>query len=177
MRSVAIYGLAPCLGAAPDDWESWALLWDLDRYLQADRLFDPHQGHKKSDPKEYGICLRNAKVVDAPVYVTEMPSEFPTAVKYPLYEVIDEIGDYFGSSCAYMLGLAILEGVDQIGLWGFDMGCNGEYQHQRPNCEYLIGFARGRGISVHIAPGSALMTIDPRFEHGRYGWQSPILAS
>lgn len=174
MRSVALYGLAPCLGRAPDSWETWALLWDKERYLAADRLFDPHQEY----PEKLGrICSQHAENVDCPVYVTE---ERDYGLKYPIDSVIDEIGDYFSSSCAYMLGLAIHEGVDQIGLWGFEMADRTEYQFQRANCEYLIGFARGRGIDVYIAPGSALLTIDrgaPHCRNGRYGWHSPIMAS
>ena len=161
------------MGKPPDDWEIWALLWDKERYLIADRLFDPHQDDKESRP----ICDEHAKLVDCPIYLIE-PRNYGQS--YPMKAVIEEVGDYFSSTCAYMLGLAILERVDQIGLWGFDMSMGEEYFYQRANTEYLIGFARGRGSMVTIAPGSALLTVDrgaPGCRYGRYGWQSPIMES
>ena len=60
---------------------------------------------------------------------------------------------------AYMLALAIYEGVDKVGIWGVDLHCDSEYSYQRPNMEYLIGLARGRGMKVigqPIRPRSAL---------------------
>jgi hypothetical protein len=39
---------------------------------------------------------------------------------------------------------------------GIDMAQDGEYSHQRPSCEMAIGFARGMGLNVFIAPESDL---------------------
>ena len=72
---------------------------------------------------------------------------------YPLKAVIDLVGDYFDCSISYMIGLAILRGRD-FRLLGVDLW--DEYQFERPNVEYLIGFARGRGLRVETAEGSAL---------------------
>ena len=73
-------------------------------------------------------------------------SDIPNATAYPMEDVSAVVGDYFNSSIAYMLGLAIVEKVDRIGIWGVDLNCDDEFAYQRPNAEYLIGFARGRGI-------------------------------
>jgi len=68
----------------------------------------------------------------------------------------------------YLLGFAILNEVDEIHLYGIDLLCDGEYEYQRPNAEYLIGVARGKGIKVHIPEESALC----KFDH-RYGYEDP----
>lgn len=81
---------------------------------------------------------------------------FPFSERYPFEEVSATVGDYFNSSIAYLLALAIHEGADRIGLWGVDMLDAEEYGYQRPNCEYLIGFARGRGIDVVVHETSPL---------------------
>ena len=65
-----------------------------------------------------------------------------------------------------MLGMAIWKKVDNIGCWGVDLDADGEYAHQRPNAEWLIGIAEGRNINVDIAPGSSLM----KSPNGRYCW-------
>jgi hypothetical protein len=36
----------------------------------------------------------------------------------------------------------------------------GEYQHQRPSCEFMLGIAVGRGIQIYKPPGSDLLIAD-----------------
>lgn len=59
------------------------------------------------------------------------------------------------------------------------MAADDEYGYQRPNCEYLIGLARGRGIKVVIPDESPLCKFqDTGIKFGkatatyieRYGW-------
>ncbi len=61
-----------------------------------------------------------------------------------------------------MLALAIYEAVTlknikRIAIYGVDMGVSTEYNYQKPNMEYLIGFARGKGISVYVPPQCELL--------------------
>ncbi|KKK61087.1 hypothetical protein LCGC14_3017830, partial [marine sediment metagenome] len=92
---------------------------------------------------------------------------------YPLDEVKAITGDYFGSSIAYMLALAIWQRRERVDLWGVDLS-EDIYDHHRPNLEYLIGFARGRGMTVNVPPGSRLLSFDSsKFEIHypvRYGY-------
>jgi hypothetical protein len=93
---------------------------------------------------------------------------FPAAVEYPLDRMIAKFGRYFTSTIGYMVALAIDEGYDWIGLYGVDLASDVEYPGQRPNTEYLVGWARGLGITVEIAPTSALL----RSSH-LYGYEKP----
>ena len=83
-----------------------------------------------------------------------------------------------------MLGMAIYEKVDKIGIWGVDMdgpgvpGHANEYRDERPNCEYLLGFAKAKGIEIYIPDGCPLLkfqgefplgNITPNYGH-RYGY-------
>lgn len=101
-------------------------------------------------PKDYeqrlSLCNR--------LYMQEQ--YFPFAEKYPFEEVASTTGDYFNSSISYLLALAIHEGATEIGIWGVDMSAGEEYGYQKPNCEYLIGLARGKGIPVYIPEVSPL---------------------
>jgi hypothetical protein len=49
-----------------------------------------------------------------------------------------------------MFTLAMMDGFERIELFGINMGSDTEYAYQRANMEYLIGFARARGIEVYI---------------------------
>ncbi len=183
MRKVAIVGLAPSThDQAPFgnlEWELWGLPWDNGWWANCDRLFEMHDIDliQKPEAKRHNGYIDKLKNVDVPLYMQQ--AYFPNVTPYPVEEVADLVGDYFNSSIAYMIALAIHEGVDEIGIWGVDMTDSEEYAYQRPNAEYLIGLARGRGIKVTIpeesyllrfnAQGIPLGTMFPHYPK-RYGY-------
>jgi hypothetical protein len=95
------------------------------------------------------------------IYMQQHYDDVPASVELPVAKLAEhcftaEEGTYFTSTPAYMLGLAMLEGFEEIHLYGIDLLQEGEYAYERPCMEYLVGLARGRGIKVHIPPQSAL---------------------
>ena len=158
---VAIVGLADdTRGEIPwdSDWEIWGLPWDGD-YARYDRLFEIHDIRMLSDSH-----MNRLEDVWVPLYM--MYGDLPNATPYPFDEVVGMVGDYFESSLSYMVALAIFEGAEEIGLWGVTM--SDDYWLQRPNMEYLLGFAKGRGIKVSIPDKCPLL----KHETERYGtWQ------
>ena len=133
---VAIVGLAPSThDQAPFEdpaWETWGFALDDGRYPYLDRVFDIHPLGFIRGLRRPGFEDR-LKEFDVPLYMQEAYPEIPNAIAYPLDDVISIVGDYFNSSIAYMLGLAILEKVDRIGIWGVDMDGDDEFAYQRPN--------------------------------------------
>jgi hypothetical protein len=168
LRKIAIMG--KCSNSRADapielgDWEVWALAWDL--LPRADRQFEMHDywrnflggGEAAAEHKKW---LQEMRV---PVYMLKVEPDIPMSVEYPMEEVKKVFGAtcygtaYLESSIAYMMALAILEGADQIGIWGCDLATGGEYAYQRPNMEYFIGYARGRGIPVYVPPQNTLLS-------------------
>ena len=170
MKPLAIISLGPethDLAPWEGGWECWGLAWDA--YApRCDLVFDPHDdierlAEKTSRYREIGI----------PIYLNQVNPEIPLSRQYPLDAVKDLVGDYFGSTVAYMLALAIYQRRKRVGLWGVDLS-DDIYDHHRPNLEYLIGFARGRGIIVDLPEGSRLLSYDgtlyPTHYPVRYGW-------
>lgn len=148
-------------------WKKWALGWDKDVY-RADRAFEMHQAW------EWPLCCpadyiqRMQMMPD--LHLQEAHAELPEAKVYPFDEVAETTGAYWSSSVGYMTALAIHEGAEEIGLWGVAMEGNDEYAYQRPNMEYLVGLARGKGIKVHIPEQSPLCRYGGQFGYvGRYG--------
>jgi len=99
-----------------------------------------------------------------PVHLIERRAEIPASVAYPLDSVVARFGRYFASTPAYMMALGILQAFERIELYGVDMGSwrkrlanPDRHGYQRANMEYLIGFARGRGIDVWVPDESALL--------------------
>jgi hypothetical protein len=170
---VAVIGLAAdSHGLAPwgdPAWEKWGLAWDGD-WPRLDRTFEMHEPReiKQRMHKSYfGELQHRTKL-----YMPESYAEVPGSIAYPFDEVAETCGAYWSSSIAYAMALAIHELAEEIGLWGVNMEAADEYGYQRPNMEYLIGLARGRGIKVHIHETSPLLKFvgPPDCDYaGRYG--------
>lgn len=172
MRRVAILGFGPSRSELPRGWEIWVLGQD-EALFAADRAFElhPRAQYLAWRPAGYEERLSEAGI---PVF-TQRGDEFPGAQRFPLEAIVDDLGfDYFNSSIAYMVAMAVFEGVDALGLWGVDCKADEEYAYQRPNTEFLLGIAAGRGIAVTVPQSSALLKFNGaglRHEwRNRYGW-------
>ena len=156
MRRIAIIGLGPSGEKHPPDWERWGVPWDS--YApQYDRLFEPHDRALWETRK--GNYLERLQSMTVPIYMQKTHKDIPMSMEYPLEQMQQAFGDYFGSTPAYMLAFAVACEPDVIGLWGIDL--KDDYDHQRPNLEYLIGIGVGRGIQMHVSQESRLMTHRP----------------
>lgn len=151
---------------APYDDPSWSVWVLSDNYQYCprwDKWFELHsieEGRQRWRSGYWETMLANQERL---VIQHEHP-DLPKATVYPIDTVLEQFGDYFTNSVSYMLAYAILAGATEISLFGVDMamsdparGNNGEYEHQRPSCEYMIGVAIGRGIGVTIPDQSDLM--------------------
>ena len=169
---VAIVGTAPSSrGLAPysdPDWEIWACSPNMDPNTGAfcglprvDRFFELH---KLTGP-ELKTRLNEEQLASYIAWLTDQATKsrvymqegfcVPGSSAYPLQKIVDQFGDYFTNTVSFMLAFAIQEGATEILIAGVDMAAaDGEYSHQRPSCEYLLGFATGKGINV-IVPKQA----------------------
>lgn len=161
---VAILGLAESRHEAPwgdPDWEFWCLAHDQENRPRADLLFEMH---------EKGKGHRSLSDTQAPCY-WQYPDD-ARHLHYPLGEVIETLGrDWFDSSIAYMIAMAIHKKVETIGLWGVHMATETEYKHQRDNLCWVLGIAEGRGIKLEIPESCGLLKHIPRCGYPyRYGY-------
>lgn len=177
---IAIVGLSPTTHnqtpLGDPGWDIWGLPWDEGYWVHYDRLFEMHDmrlidNDNNRRPKDY---LERLQEIEVPLYMQE--KYYSNVTAYPFDDVPT---DYFNSSIAYMLALAIAENPNKIGIYGVDMKGDDEYGYQKPNIEYLIGLAEGKGIEVIIPDESPLMKFNgegimfadfyPKYV-GRYGW-------
>ncbi len=150
------------------NFEIWGLGWRP--MPRCDRWFEMHQWKVCVDVgPQYLRMLREAK---QPVYMLERRDEVPTSIRFPIEVMTAKYGPrlhtggrqpYWASSIAYMIALAIEEQFKRIEIWGVDMLTDGEYQHQRPNVEWLLGIAEGRGIETFVPPQSALLKMNSMY--------------
>lgn len=72
-------------------------------------------------------------------------------LSYPFREIVEEFGtDYFSSTVAYAVALAVHRGATEIDLYGVTLEVDSEYRDQKPCVEYWLGFARGKGLKVAV---------------------------
>jgi hypothetical protein len=179
--NIAICGMAQHDKSEVDNFngEIWGLPWDEGRWPFFDRYFEIHPLDLLRKPEAQRRDGYEDRLKSLPIlYMQEAYEDIPNAIRYPVEKVVDVIGvDYFNSSISYLMGLAITEIKesrvkdryrleDKIGIWGVDMAdvepipgdpsFISEFAYQRPNMEYLIGLARGRGIDVYIPEKSPL---------------------
>jgi len=183
---VAIVGFASSSrDQAPKDDPSFEL-WGMNNLCfhvrrKWDRWFEMHEEHEMPGayPQTWNDYSAWLKKFDGPVYMHRALDEFPNSRTFPIDELAPMFGRYYCSTVAYMIALAIAENREEIHLYGVDMVGDDEYGYQRPNAEYLVGFAQGRGIKVFIPSQSALLTSDGVYGLSQeirdyVGWQTVI---
>ncbi len=130
-------------------WTRWFELHDLEKFYR--------------DDEEHKTFLREATF---PVYVRPQDITIATewgidAVPFPRDDILTMFDPYFTNTISWLLAYAIALEYSEIQLFGVDMAqdtiMQAEYQRQRPSCEWLIGMAQGRGITVTMPPGSDLL--------------------
>ena len=151
--AIAICGMSPDR-EIPKGFELWGMPWDSE-WTRMDVLFDMHDPALM--PEKHKERLEDCFV---PLYMQKV--YHPNVTAYPLREVIDIVGDYFHCTIAYMIAFAIFKKVHDVVLVG--VTGSEDYSSQRASIEYMIGVARGRGISVHVLGETDL------FSGERYGF-------
>lgn len=106
-----------------------------------------------------------------PVFLNQARTDYPTSQTFPIDQILEFFkphwpwrltrkgqivpgGDYEVSTPSWMLMHAIMEGYGEIHIYGIHLATEWEYLQQRPNFEWLLGFAAGRGAKI-VLPASA----------------------
>lgn len=168
-RKVAIVGFAASsMDLAPFNdptWSIWAMNQLYRKIPRADRWFEIHKNwdeHVVVGTDHFG-WLASAPI---PIYMVDRINGIPNSVRFPIERVMGKHIDYFTSSVAFMIALAIEEGFKEIGLWGIDLIVGDEYFYQKPCAEFWLGVAHGKGITVTLPHTTALCK-----QSHRYGYQ------
>jgi len=144
-------------------YEVWSLNQHYRYMPRASRWFEIHQRKDYTqdmvEGTDYVGWLQRCPI---PVYVTDPQPDMPTAIRFPTEAYVQMAGiweqdrdtkayrrrEYTQSSLVYMLALALLERFETIGIYGVDLVVGSEYSYQKPNMEWLLGFAQGQGYEI-----------------------------
>lgn len=158
--SFELWGMNSLFQFLPGPWHRWI---ELHGQKHLDEI------HKDQWPKIQDFF----KTCGIPIYMQDHYEEYPTSVKYPLEEINAMFGwedikpglnYYYESTVAYLIALALYENetrsvpIKEIHLYGIDMVHETEWGYQRPNTEFFIGWATGKGIKFKMPGECALMS-------------------
>lgn len=185
-KRIAIVGTAPTYIETPWDdptLEVWAL---NDMHVlnipRASRWFDLHPldkmyFHDRTKAKLHshqvpaGFFVRPKGHLEwlaqqtIPVYLQQAHPSIPASVTFPREAIEAKFGANFASSPAWMIGLALLEGVTELHIYGIHLATEWEYLRQKPNMTFLLGLAAGLGVKVVIPKGAPLLKESHRYAY------------
>ena len=155
---VAIVGFSDSRRLTPFDdpaWETWGLNELYKLIPRWDRWFELHQRQVNLQDEGPGHIWKLSGFA-CPVYMQRHYDDVPSSVPYPLEKVLKRFRPYLTSSFSFMAALAIVEGFEEIGVFGVDVA-DEEWGSQRPSLEYLLGYAEGAGVKVTVPKESSLL--------------------
>ncbi len=163
---VALVGTAPSSRMlAPFNDQSWQI-WvcspgNQNAVPRADAWFELHQNLHWPENQSYGLpYIEFLKRLPIPLYMQDQ-SYCQNAISFPKEQMVNEFGrDFFTSSFAWMMALAISKGAKEIALYGIDMASRDEYILQRPGFYFFKHMAEKRGIKV-FAPNESDIMMSP----------------
>lgn len=160
---VALIGTAPSsrmLAPFNDpSWQIWACSpGNMNSLPRVDVWFELHSNLIWPEHESYGRpYIEWLKQQPFPVYMQDQ-TLVPRATVFPRDEMVAEFGDdFFTSSFAWMMALAMMQGATEIALYGIDMASRDEYIQQRPGFYFFRHEARRRGIKVSAPHESDIM--------------------
>jgi len=106
--------------------------------------------------------------LQTPVFMQEDWPDIPMAVKFPKARILAEFRAYFTNHVAWMIALAMTEGITHLALYGCEYKHAFERGQQRGSAEFWLGMFEGRGGHVILPPGCSLLN-DPQ---ELYGYES-----
>lgn len=160
---IALIGTAPSSRMlAPFNDPSWTI-WscspgNMKILPRVDAWFEIHGNMLWPENRHYGEpYLEWLKQQTFPIYMQNQ-SFVPNAIPLPVKELVAEFGhDFFTSSFAWMMAMAMRMGANEIALYGIDMASRDEYILQRPGFYFFRHIATQRGIKVSAPFESDIM--------------------
>jgi hypothetical protein len=135
---------------------------------EPDWYFDLHRPElfkvekKGWNPNYYGWLKR----LQTPIFMQKNYPEIPMSVEYPLTRIQAEFRSYFTNQCAFMIALAMTEGVTHIGLFGCQYAHETEHGVQRDSLTYWLGRFEQYGGTVVIPPKHNSLLCSPPLLYG-----------
>lgn len=145
--------------------ETWTInalgsVFDCDRIFHMDDVrIQEIRAAARPDSNIAGM-LEWMRTHPGPIYTSRAHPDYPGLVEFPLEDVINDLGfDYFNSTAAYAVALAVAIGVKKLTLFGMDFTYpNAHHAEKGRACvEFYLGIGAARGTKISVPRVSSLM--------------------
>lgn len=170
-KNIAIVGGAPSFEGAPfddPDWDIWAASVAFNRLPgdKVDRWFEVHEEQVIKKIHEGNGFFDWLYAADARSPVTIFPDsgfdELPNSEVYPRQRIETKWGsDWWTSTVAWMLALALEDHDGKIGLFGVEMCADEEYGQQQAALRHFRDIALLTGREILFPKGCNLLNKQP----------------
>lgn len=135
---------------------------------EPDWYFDLHRPElfRKEERTWHRTYYTWLKTLQTPVFMQKNYADIPMSVAYPLERIQGEYRSYFTNQCAFMIALAMTEGVTHIGLFGCQYSHETEHGVQRDSLTYWLGRFEQYGGTVVIPPKWNTLLASPPLLYG-----------
>jgi len=170
---VAFIGMTQSHAEAPWTDPSWMLAVHPCCHTivqrEPDWWFDLHPPSQFRKPKGWHRnYLKWLQTLRVPIFMQKEWDDIPMAIRFPKERILSEYRPYFTNHVAWMIALAMTEGVKEIGVYGCEYSSDAERGLQRGSLEYWLGRFEQAGGRVHLPIKSTLLARPKEL----YGYQS-----
>lgn len=120
-----------------------------------------------------GDVIKRINDLKCPLIAPFKYAEIPLSQEFPLKECVKRFGQpYFSNTISYMIAYALMQGVEEIEVYGVNQASSSEYFYEKAGVEYWLGIAIGMGVKLTIhGERSELLTNKKRMGGGLlYGY-------
>lgn len=173
-KKLALIGNTDSVVYAPWHDPSWTIASHTSSRMHCKRepdwYFDMHRPECFTQSKSWNRRYYDwLKRLQTPIFMQEEWPEIPAAVRYPIERILSEFRPHFTNHVAYMIALAMTEGVTHLGLFGCQYAADSEYGVQRDSCLYWMGRFEQAGGVLTLPPKRNTLLCSPK---GLYGYES-----
>lgn len=123
-----------------------------------------------------GDIIQRINSLKVPLIAPYRYEEIPLSEPFPLDECVKRFGQpYFTNTICYMIAYALLQGAEEIQIFGVNQASSAEYYGEKSGVEYWLGIVNGMGVKLTInGEKSELLTLKKRLGGGiLYGYNAP----
>jgi len=115
------------------------------------------------------------KTTKTPVITSREYDDYPSLVAFPLEDVLNNLGhDYFNSTAAYAVALAVHLDVEKLSIFGMDFTYKDVHDAEKGRAcvEFWLGVGHARGIQIKLPTNTSMMDSDVGRVGRLYGYDT-----
>lgn len=190
-KHIAILGLGPSIdqyldytkrlgGRSAFCDEVWAInalgnVLDCDLVFHMDDIRVQEKRAAAQPDSNIAAMVKWLKTSKIPVVTSRAHPDYPALVEFPLEDVLNNLQhDYFNSTAAYAVAMAIHVGATKISCFGMDFTYANSHQAEKGRAcvEFWLGVAKSRGILLSMPKTTTLMDAMNERKERLYGYDT-----